>query len=193
MKNSTDYRIQLMLDGCRKQMRLSQLQLYEQFYSYGMGICLRYAQNKEEAQEMVNDGFLRVFKKIHLFHKDKPFKPWLRRIMIHTAIDYYRKHRKDRPIPLDFHEEWNASVANAAPQNLAFEELIAYLQHLPPAYRMVFNLFAVEEMTHPEIAKYLGISVGTSKSNLAKARMKLRAMLQAPEGLVTKREGNESR
>ena len=190
MRTQSTYRVQLMLEGCRKHHRLSQLQLYEHYYSYGMGICLRFSQNREEAQEVLNDGFLKVFKKIHQYKTGQRFEPWLRKILIHSAIDYYRKHHQGQVEPLSYDTHMEGSVSNDALHQLAYEELIRYLQHLSPAYRMVFNLHAVEGMSHAEIAKELTITVGTSKSNLAKARMKLREMITKSHDFTLNREGN---
>ena len=190
MRPKPNYRVLLMLDGCRKHHRLSQLQLYEHYFSYGMGICLRFSKNREEAQEVLNDGFLKVFRKIHQYKSSQRFEPWLRKILIHSAIDYYRKHHQGQPEALSYDTDLEDSVSNDALHQLAYEELISYLQHLTPAYRMVFNLHAVEGMTHTEIAKQLNVSVGTSKSNLAKARTKLREMITKSHDFTIKTEGN---
>ena len=178
----------LMLEGCRKHQRLSQLQLYEHYYSYGMGICLRFSKNRNEAQEILNDGFLKVFKKIHLFNPEQAFEPWLRKVLVNTSIDYYRKHHKDAPETLTFEEAWSGTTVNEAIENLAYQELIQYLHYLPPAYRIAFNLFVIEGMTHPEIAKELAISVGASKSNLSKARNKLKQLIAGTTDFTLKQE-----
>ncbi|RMG25418.1 MAG: RNA polymerase sigma factor [Bacteroidetes bacterium] len=190
MNKRPKYHVLLMLEGCRKQSRLSQLQLYQHFYSYALGVCLRYSRSRAEAEEILNDGFLKVFRNIHQYRPEQPFKPWLRKILIHTAIDYYRKYHKQALETLPYEDEWTGAIANDALEQLAYQDVIALLQKLPPAYRMVFNLYAVEGMTHAEIAKTLGIKVGTSKSNLAKARMKLKQLMGTHENLTLKPEGN---
>lgn len=164
------------IDGCRRMDESSQLELYRHFYSYGMGIGLRYTRSRESAMEMVNDGFFKVFTKIDQYKSDAPFLPWLRKIMIHAAIDHYRKYQKDRPEEIWGEPEGNPSY-NEALDQLEFEDLLTFMQQLPAAYRMVFNLFVVEGLSHAEIAAQLGISVGASKSNLSKARRKIRQMM----------------
>ena len=163
-----------LIAGCRRHDRTSQMTLYRHYYSYGMGICLRFARSRESALEMLNDGFLRVFQRIGQYDASYAFKPWLRRVLVNAAIDHYRKYERK-----DTDEEASAprdtgSTYNEALDNLEFEDLLKVMQSLPPAYRMVFNLYAVEGLSHAEIAEQLGISVGTSKSNLAKARRRIK-------------------
>ncbi|MEZ4987686.1 MAG: sigma-70 family RNA polymerase sigma factor [Saprospiraceae bacterium] len=166
--------------------------LYQRMYSFAMSICIRYASNKEEALEILNDGFFKVFTKIEQFDEKKAdFRSWLRSILVHQAIDYHRKYHKRIKLEiideyLPSHEE-SLSVDNDGLGNLLYEELVEFIQHLPPQYRMVFNLFVIEEMSHPEIAKQLGITVGTSKSNFSKARKKLMDILQ--KNHLIKKEG----
>lgn len=183
--------IQLLIDGCRNGHRASQIRLYEQFYSYGMGLCLRFSKSREEAMEIVNDGFLKAFLKIDQYDTDYPFKPWLRRILINASIDYYRKYNKlkDEEEKVLSIEQSN-TTQNEALENLEFEDLLKVMQQLSPAYRLVFNLYVIEGMTHQDIAEQLNISVGTSKSNLAKARIKMKSMLGASHGIYLKSERN---
>lgn len=170
--------IEILLEGCRKSDRLSQELLYRQFYSYAMSVCLRYTRDKDEAIEILNDGFLKVFTKSELYDPDKSFKAWLRRIMINTALDYYRQNVKHY-----YHEGIEeagniADRASAADNNITYEELIGLVQQLSPAYRTVFNLYVIDGYSHEEIAEHLDISTGTSKSNLARAREQLKKMLK---------------
>lgn len=143
-----------------------------------MGVCLRYSQNREEAKEIVNDGFLKIFASIRDQREGSSFKAWLRRIMINAAIDFFRRNEK-------FYDQCEISsfaMEASVPDNhsiLSEQEILRLVQLLPPAYRMAFNLYAIEGYKHPEIAEKLGITVGTSKSNLAKARNKLKEMLYA--------------
>ncbi len=169
--------MQLLLQGCKKNDRESQRLLYQHYYAYAVSICIRYSHSVEEAKEIVNDGFLKVFKKIDLYEKDSSFKAWLRRIMINTAIDHYRKelkhyyHQDVQKIPVKQTNEGNAL------SDLSYAELIGLIQKLTPAYRAVFNLYVIDGFTHQEISKLLKISEGTSKSNLMKARNNLRKAL----------------
>lgn len=176
MRDNTN-KLTFILDSCRQGNRASQMRLYEHFYSYGLGICLRYSKNREEALEILNDGFLKVFNKLDQYDSAYPFTAWLRRIFINAAIDYHRKYHKNKLVVEALSFEEAQPVYNDAIANLSFEELVQVIQKLPPAYRLVFNLFVIEDMKHHEIAEQLNISVGASKSNLAKARKKLISLL----------------
>lgn len=167
-----------ILNGCRERQRDSQKRLYEMFYAYGMSITLYYADSRNEAAEILNDGFMKVFKNIKSFDDSKPFKPWFRRILINTAIDHYHKHKKYKQTdPIELHEN-QLSAGEKILSGIAYREIIAMIQQLSPAYRTVFNLCIVEGYKHKEVAKMLDISVGTSKSNLHKAKQNLQAMLE---------------
>lgn len=156
--------------------RGSQKMLYQEFYAYGMSICLRYADNRDEAAEILNDGFMKVFQNIARFDLTRPFKPWLRRIIVNTAINHY--HQKNRALKA---EELDRAKQNASEERIlsgiSYEEILGMLRKLPPAYRTVFNLHVIEGYKHEEIAAMLGVSVGTSKSNLFKAKEQLRTIL----------------
>jgi len=183
--------LQLLIDGCRKGKQASQLKLYEHFHSYGMAIGLRFSKNKEEALEILNDGFLKVFLKIEQYDPDQPFKPWFRKVLVNAAIDYHRKYNKNKgALAISHHTESRKVTHNLALENLAFEDLLLIVQKLSPAYRMVFNLYVIENYTHAEIAEKLEISVGTSKSNLSKARAKIKSMLGASHDIHLKSERN---
>jgi RNA polymerase sigma-70 factor (ECF subfamily) len=170
--------MQLLLQGCRKNDRESQRLLYQHYYAYAISICIRYSHSIEEAKEIVNDGFLKVFKKIDQYEKEPSFKAWLRRIMINTAIDHYRKELKHYyHQDIEAQPELETNEGNGLNQ-LSHEELIGLIQQLSPAYRTVFNLYVIDGYTHQEIAELLNISDGTSKSNLMKARAKLRKALE---------------
>lgn len=183
--------IQLLIEGCRGGNRASQLKLYEHFYSYGLSITLRYSKNREEALEILNDSFLKAFLKIDQYDSDLPFKPWLRRILINSSIDYHRKYsRLNEKLESSSKTELTTASYNYALDNLEFDDLIVVLQKLSPAYRLVFTLYVVEGFKHQEIAEKLNISVGSSKSNLSKARMKLKSILQSSYSIHHKKEGN---
>jgi len=148
------------------------------FYAYGMSITLRYAESRDEAAEILNDAFMKVFTNIKDFNSDKPFKPWLRRIIINTAINHYHKNKQYREMDsVDIAEESLGKSEKIIP-GISYEEIIEMVQQLSPAYRTVFNLFVIEGFKHREIAEMLDIAVGTSKSNLAKAKKNLQAILE---------------
>ncbi len=166
----------LLIQGCKRNDRDSQRLLYQHYYSYALAVCIRYSRSMPVAKEVVNDGFMKVFDKINQYNPDFSFKAWLRRIMINASIDQYRKEIKHAHQPQVDHAF--AYSQPLALNNLTHEELISLVQRLSPAYRTVFNLYAIDGYTHREIAKMLGISEGTSKSNLLKARENLRSMLE---------------
>ena len=168
--------LQLILQGCLEQNRLAQGRLYKHFYGYAMNICLRYAKNQKEAEEILNDGFLRVFNHLDRYDPAYPFKSWLRQLLINVAIDYYRKFRKHH---LTFINADIPEVAgDPAPLPIIYpdEDVLPVIQELSPHYRIVFNLYVMEGYKHHEIAEQLNISVGTSKSNLARAKKRLREL-----------------
>ena len=169
--------------ACALNKRESQKVIYNSFYGYAMAICDRYTKHEEDAVEILNDGFLKIFKEIHHYspaYTDvvSSFKGWLRKIMVYTAIDHYRKHLKHKmvadidPVVLQF-----PSSGEDALDKISYEEIIRSIQDLSPGYRTVLNLFIIDGLSHDEIAEQLGISTGTSKSNLSKARKQLQKIL----------------
>lgn len=173
---STSRELKQVLSGVRKGDRKSQKELYRQFYGYAMAVCLRYANNREEAEEIVNDSFMKVFLRIKTYNRKKAFKSWFRSILVHTAIDYFRQHQKHFH-QMDLVHAIDYPIYEENLDRLSAQQLIELIQQLTPAYRLVFNLSEIEGYTHKEIAEKLGISIGTSKSNLARARIKLKKML----------------
>jgi RNA polymerase sigma-70 factor (ECF subfamily) len=147
-----------------------------EFYSYAMGICLRYARSADEAVEILNDGFIKIFSKLSMYSRGLSFKGWLRKIMINSAIDYFRRNERHYQ-SLDISHVQDESLSESVLDAISAEEIISHIQRLPSSYRMVFNLYVIEGYHHEEIANRLNITVGTSKSNLAIARNKLKKML----------------
>lgn len=182
--------VQKLITGCLEQNRIDQKMLYKAFYGFAMGICLRYAGNRYEASEIMNQGFYKVFKNLNKYDPAKPFKAWLGRIMMNTSIDYYRSNLK-----MAYTEdiETAADIGNdeLPDRKLRYEDLLAMVQKLPQAYRTVFNLYAIEGYTHEEIGEMLGISSGTSKSNLFKAREKLKNMIAKADNVSDIRRDND--
>lgn len=165
-----------ILEGCRNQKPSAQKKLFEAYYGFGMNICMRYADNKEEAEEMFDDGFLRILNKICYYDPDQPFDAWFRTVMIRSAIDHYRKH-KSSLVFNNIEDAYEIGLDDGLLERLSAEEILVVVQHLPPAYRTAFSLHVVDGYSHPEIAEMLGINEGTSRSNLAKARIKLQKLL----------------
>ena len=175
--------LNLQIRGCALNERESQKNLYNSFYGYAMSVCDRYTSRDEDASEILNDGFIKIFKEIHNFkpaYSDviSSFKGWLRKIMVYTAIDHFRKNNKHQNvIELDAAVVHLPIESETAVDKISHDEIIRFIQDLSPAYRTVLNLFIVEGFSHDEISKHLDISVGTSKSNLAKARKQLQKIL----------------
>jgi RNA polymerase sigma factor (sigma-70 family) len=165
-----------ILTGCRNNNRGSQKALYDQFYGYALSVALLYCSREPEAREILNDAFIKVFTCIDRYDNAHNFTTWLRTIVVRTAINHYHKHLNDLELE-DLTEGLDLSVEDDYLSKIAAEEVVALIQKLPPAYRIALNLFAIEGHTHPEIAEILGISVGASKSNLSKARTKLKQLM----------------
>ena len=147
------------------------------YYSYGMSICYRYVSDKEEAQYIFNNAFLKIFENMHKYNTTRDFKPWFKTIMANTAINHIKKMNKFKV------EGSNEAIENIATKEdilskISFDELVATIQSLSISYRTVFNMYVLDGFKHEEISKKLGISVGTSKSNLSRAKLKLRQIIQ---------------
>jgi RNA polymerase sigma factor (sigma-70 family) len=169
--------IEQVIKGCQAFKRPAQETFYKHFYRYAMSICMPYAHSDFEAEEIVNDGFMKVFKGIGTYNTQMPVKGWLRKTMINAAIDHYRSQKKhynqqDVMMIADQDDE-HTNVLD----DLAMEDIMKCVQKLPQAYRAVFTLYTIEGYKHHEIADLLEINEGTSKSNLAKAKAKLRTLL----------------
>ncbi len=173
-----------IIQGCVKAKRDSQKEFYQMFYGYSLGICTRYCNNPDDAVEIVNDGMLKVFKALHKFNPQysdlqASLKGWMKRIMINTAIDHLRKNnQRFLIVEISDYQLNTADEMESAIDSMTYKELMAIIQRLSPVYKAVFNLFVIDGFKHEEIAKQLRITVGTSKSNLAKARMNIKKMLQ---------------
>lgn len=177
-----------LVDGCIAQERRSQQKVYELFYGKMMAVCLRYTKNTDQAKDILQEAFIKVFRSVDKFNRAGSFEGWIRRIMVNTAIDHFRRTKnaylllgEERSIEdfSDIDEEDN--IADEGPDEeveVKPADVINAMQKLTPAYRTVFNLYVFEEMTHKEIADALGINVGTSKSNLAKAKNNLKKILK---------------
>lgn len=176
---------QKIIEGCIAGKRNAQSQLYEKFSRGMLGVCLRYCSNLEDAEDVLQEGFIKVFRSIHTFRGESYIGAWIKRIMINTAISYNKKimssglTKADMP-DADFLGEQESEeiiIHSVDP-----EKLLAYIQELPEGYRTVLNLYVFEGYTHKEIGESLGISENTSKTQLFKARAYLRNKLEpAPE------------
>jgi len=170
-KNYTD--LDIILE-CRKGKSRFQEMLYRRFYAFAMSVCLRYAPNRDDAIEVLNDSFMKVFQSIMSYDIEKPFKSWFRKILVNTSLDKYRENKK-----YFIHAEFDVSELEIAQEpefekQLNAQEILELLSGLPPIYRLVFNLYEVEGYSHDEIAGMLDIAPGTSRSQLSRAKLLLK-------------------
>ncbi len=170
-----------LLDGCVAGRRDAQNMLYRKYASTMMAICLRYARSRGDAEDLLQDGFLKVFQNIATYRREGSFEGWIKRIMINNALNQYRKNRKE-PFYKDIDEIseieiLNPDEVNDINQEVSPDELLSLVQLLPPGYRIVFNLYVFEDYSHKSIAEMLNISENTSKTQLLKARRFLRKRL----------------
>lgn len=173
---------QLIMD-CARGDRRAQFQLYKSCYSVLMGVCIRYKKDQDEAAEILNAGFLKILNNLEKYKESVPFEAWIRRIMINTVIDEFRKNRKVKELVehTDFTEthKYNDQVEyNTADRNFDAEQIELLIKRLPPVSQKVFNLYAVDGYNHREIGEMLNISDGTSKWHLSFARKKLQEMIR---------------
>ncbi len=174
--------VKKLIKGCKRGDRKSQRVLYETLYPKMLGVCMRYSSDSSQAKDLVQDGFIKVFQKIKTFNYKGSLEGWVRRLIVNNSIDYIRKSKQ---IQYNYEEESNLfNMKDKTPEiqednkliRLKAETIVKLIQELSPAYRTVFNLYVIEDMSHREISEQLGISEGTSKSNLSKAKVKLREL-----------------
>lgn len=182
-------RLEIVIDGCLSGNPLSQRKLYEYFYGYGMSICLRYAHDQHRAEEILNDAFLKVFFTLHQYDSTRPLKPWIRKILVNTAIDHFRR-QKHKVYTQQLEDLSDHETPQSVPAVEPGDDVLPILQELTPVYRMVFNLYVMEGFKHHEIAEKLDISIGTSKSNLARAKARLKQLWAQKKSTEFKMSGN---
>lgn len=168
--------LEKLIKGCSKSDRKAQETLFSLYYGYAMSIALRYSYSHEKAADITNEGFLKVFSSIQLFRGEAEFKSWLRKIIVNTALDHYRKEKKhEKQVLLEngFNELADESVLD----QLQADDIMKMVQNLPEIYRFTFNLYEIEGYSHEEIASILGTTAGTSRANLSRAKQLLRQMI----------------
>lgn len=159
-----------LINGCIRGDRQMQEELYNRFAGKMYAVCLRYANNAEDAQDLLQDGFVKVFRNLHRFRAEGSFEGWIRRVFINSSIEHFRKKSLQLSKVSEKEEETIGDTDTSALDNLAEKDIVKLIQELSPGYRTVFNLYVVEGYSHREIGEKLGISEGTSKSQLARAR-----------------------
>jgi RNA polymerase sigma factor (sigma-70 family) len=166
----------MLIAKCIAGHRVYQEALYQKYRRKFMGICLRYSKNREEAEDMLQEGFYKIFKSLQQYKAAGSFEGWMRKIMVNTILEEVRKKNlmfSEADISNLPDEPYNDDLWN----DMNAKELVALINLLPPGYRVVFNLFAVEGYSHREIGERLGISEGTSRSQFSKARKQLQQMI----------------
>jgi len=166
-----------LISGCIEGNRRMQEELYRRFSPRMYAVCLRYAGNAEEAEDILQEGFIKIFKKLDSFRSEGSFEGWVRRIFVNTAIEHFRRKRYLSPVTEKEENTIEAKFTSVLDE-LAEKDILALVQELSPGYRTVFNMYVVEGYTHKEIADMLGISEGTSKSQLSRAKVILQEMVK---------------
>lgn len=175
---------QNLVKGCIAGDRAFQSKLYSLYAGKMLGVCLRYARNRQEAEEILNEGFFRVFTYLHKFREEGSLEGWMRKIMVNCALFKYKKNSKLYAITVTGDTMLDVADSTDIIAFLGKKELVSLIQSLPPACRLVFNLYVFEGYKHREIADLLNISEGTSKSNLFDARAILQKAINASAQLV---------
>ncbi len=165
-----------LIEGCINKDRKMQETLYKAFSPVMFSICLRYANSYQEAEDMLQEGFIKAFNNLSKFRNEGSFEGWMKRIFVNAAIEIYRKNHAGNMI-MEVDEFKNDLVQEDDFHHLSAADLLKMVQSLSPGYRTVFNLYAIEGFSHQEIADMLRINVGTSKSQLARARYMLQRMV----------------
>lgn len=173
---NTDINLNRMWEGCLQNDRKQQEALYRALAPKMLAVCMRYANDKDEAQDILQEGFIKMFNNVHKYRGDGNLEGWIRRIMVHTAISRYRK-LKPMVLVEDMAEEGAISTAAQNANNLEVNDLMKLVQQLPQAYRSVFNMYAVEGYSHQEIGNKLGITELLSRTTLYRARNILKEKL----------------
>jgi len=181
MKLSRKLSVDDLLEGCKRADRQTQELLYKLLASKMLGVCMRYAKDSFEAEDMLQMGFVKVFQKVTEFRGEGSFEGWIRRIMVNTAIETYRKSQRMMKV-VDIDEVFDAPQVTFDMNGLEVKDLLALIQELSAGYKLVFNLYAIEGYSHKEIAAQLGISEGASKSQLSRARALLKDKIRRIEG-----------
>lgn len=164
--------------ACIRKEKWAQQKLYEDHYPVMLPVCKRYSNNSDDALDILHEGYIKVFRHISKYKSGTSLSAWIRRIMINTAIDYYRKKSRKRTEDLETAYSLSSNDPDVISE-MSAEEILQCLQQLTFAYRSVFNLYVIEGYSHREVAEQLGITESTSRSNLVKARTKLKAILKS--------------
>lgn len=167
--------IEELISGCKKGDRKAQEQLYRKYSSKLFGVCLKYSRNKVEAEDNLHDSFMTIYDKIGQYRSKGSFEGWMKRIAVNTVLQKYRKEQHLNIVSENLMEEMELDAVYG---DISLQTLLKYIQELPNKYRLTFNMYVLDGYSHKEISEALGTSLGTSKSNLARARMILKEKIK---------------
>ncbi|MDR2834826.1 MAG: sigma-70 family RNA polymerase sigma factor [Bacteroidales bacterium] len=169
-----------IIEGCKKEERQYQHILYKLTYSKMLKICMRYSKDTDEAKDLLQDGYLKIFSKLDSYNFSGPIEGWMRKIFVNNSIDYFNEKKKLRFTNeneyalMNFKDDSDTILESLNEDIITAEKLIELLQELTPVYRTIFNMYYIEDLSHKEISEILNISIGTSKSNVARAKVNLK-------------------
>lgn len=169
------------IKACILKENWARKKLYEESYHLLLGVSSRYASNREQAVDILHDSYLKIFQNIHKYECGTSLNSWMRRIVVNTSIDYYRKEKVRQTEEIADDRLLDKTISNDSISKCSMDEIVEAIQKLSPTYRTVFNLFVVEGYSHKEISEQLGITESTSRSNLAKARLNLQKIVSLKE------------
>lgn len=179
-----------IIRGCLAGNKRDQELLYRRYSAKLYGVSLQYAGSHDEARDVLQESFIKIFISLHTFKGGGSFEGWMRRIVVNTALEKHRnRYYLNKVNDPGFNDETLAELGTADVSNMESDELLGFIMELPPKYRMVFNLYALEGYSHKEIAEMLNISAGTSKSNLSRARGILQKKVEIYMGIKKKMNG----
>ncbi len=173
-----------LVERCLKGIESAQKQLYDRFSKQMLGVCYRYAANRDDAYDLFQDGFIKVFEKLHMYNGKGPLGAWIRRTIVNNILDELRRQKRQMRYDDDFRADflthndgWDDAMELDGGETISRDQIMELVQSLPTGYRTVFNLYAVEEYSHKEIADMLGITESTSKTQYRKAKGHLKKMI----------------
>lgn len=178
---------ELLIQGCRENLASAEVEMYARFSKRMLGVCYRYARTKEDAEDMLQEGFIKVFKQVHYFRGEGSLEGWVRKIIIHTCINHLKTNRKfTESVPLIDAYDQRVS-GNIAPSLMQAKQVVECIRLLPMGYRTVLNLYAIEGFSHKEIGQILDIEESTSRSQYTRAKALLQEIL-IEKKILPKRE-----
>ena len=174
VKNMTDDEL---VKGCLNNNQKAQKELFVKYSSVMFGVCMRYTSSKDDAEDVLQDAFIKVFNKLDKYSNKGSFEGWIRRIVVNTALDFIRKNKKMQLNSSIDDVGYGLKKDQFVVEELTARELMKIIQNIPTGYRTIFNMYAIEGFSHKEIARELGISESTSKSQLSRARSSIKELL----------------